>query len=150
MAVRIDQKMPSITVLDSGDRRVSLGELAGGRPTALHFMRAHNCVVCLRHVRALAAMAPQLATKEVVPVVVVPGTAQHAEYVRRRAGAGVRVVSSDAASAHRAADLGRTLLMQHSGTFLVDGGGTVTYARQAAMPTGSFDRAELAAAAGRL
>ena len=150
MTVQVDQKMPSITVVDSNNGRVSVEQLAGGRPAVLFFMRAHTCVVCVRHARALSAMAGELAAKQVVPVVVVPGSARQAEHVRRRVGSTVQVVSSDSASAHRDADLGRTLLMQHSGTFLLDGSGTVTYAKQAAMPTGSFDRAELTAAVGRL
>lgn len=89
-------------------------------------------------------MADQLAARDTVALVVVPGSANDAAAVRRLAAGRLTVVSSS--GAHAAVGLGRTMLLQHSGTFLVDASGSVRYAKTATLPTGSFSRAELAAA----
>lgn len=137
-----------IVFADATGARVTVGELRGGtRGVALFFMRAASCAICVRHVRALAAL--RLADRDVTPVVVVPGGAAEAARVRRVAGV-VRVVSSTGAEAHRAAGLTRTMLLQHSGTLLVDASGEVRYRLGATLPTGSFDAAALTAAVDRL
>jgi peroxiredoxin len=143
MVVQIGQPLPALAVLDENGQRVGIEELRAGQPAVLFFMRAHNCMMCMRHTRALAGMHGELTAHKVRPIVVVPGTAANAAAVRRKVDDVVRVVGSDDVTAHRAVELGRSLLMQHSGTFLVGGDGTVRYAKTAAMPTGSFDRAEL-------
>jgi hypothetical protein len=70
--------------------------------------------------------------------------------VRRAADSGLTVVSSSGADAHHAIGLTRTLLVQHSGTLLVDAEDTVRYRLGATLPTGSFDRAALLAAIDQL
>ncbi|HTJ32624.1 MAG TPA: hypothetical protein VL738_05290 [Dactylosporangium sp.] len=113
----------------------------------LFFMRAGNCAICLRHVRALAGL--DLPGRGVAVAVVVPGGPAEAERVRRVAGA-LPVVSSAGAAAHRSAGLDRTLLVQHSGTVLIDAQGEERYRLAATLPTGSFDAAALTAAVDRL
>jgi hypothetical protein len=54
--------------------------------------------------------------------------------------------ASDPEAAHASAGLDRTLLLQHSGTFLVDDEGIVRYEKTAALPTGSFSAKDLRAA----
>ena len=133
-----------VVFTDDAGAAVTVAGLRGGaRGVVLFFMRAANCAICVRHVRALAAM--RLTDRDVIPVVVVPGGAAEAARVRRVAGA-VRVVSSTAAAAHHAVGLSRTMLLQHSGTLLVDAAGEVRYRLGAARPTGGFDAAALAAA----
>jgi hypothetical protein len=113
----------------------------------LFFMRAGNCAVCLRHVRKLAGL--DLAGRGVAAVVVVPGGPEQAARARRAAG-GLPVVSSAGAAAHRSAGLDRTLLMQHSGTLLIDARGEERYRLTATLPTGSLDTAALTEAIDRL
>ncbi|MDG6105108.1 redoxin domain-containing protein [Dactylosporangium aurantiacum] len=133
---------------DATGAEVTVAQLRGGaRGVVLYFMRAASCPVCLRHARALAAL--RLADRDVTPVVVVPGGAAEAARVRRAAG-DVRVVSSTGAGAHHAVGLTRTLLLQHSGTLLVDAAGDVRYRLGATLPTGSFDAAALNAAVAAL
>ena len=137
-----------VVFADATGAVVTVEELRGGaRGVALFFMRAANCAICVRHVRALAAL--RLTDRDVTPVVVVPGGAAEAARVRRVAGA-VRVVSSTGAEAHHAVGLTRTMLLQHSGTLLVDAAGEVRYRLAAALPTGGFDAAALTAAVDRL
>jgi hypothetical protein len=113
----------------------------------LYFMRAGNCPVCLRHVRGLAGL--ELARRGVAAAAVVPGGAADAERVRRVAGS-LPVVSSAGAAAHRSAGLDRTLVMQHSGTVLIDARGEERYRLTATLPMGSFDASALTAALDRL
>ncbi len=143
MTVDVDRTFPTnLRFVADTDRRVTLADLRGkDKAVALFFMRAASCAICMRHVKELAGM--DLARQGVRSVVVVPGEAKNAARVRRTAGAGVTVVSSADAEAHRAVGLNRTLMMQHSGTLLVGSEGTVRYRLTGAMPTGSFDRKEL-------
>ncbi|NUT32281.1 MAG: redoxin domain-containing protein [Hamadaea sp.] len=147
--LELGRPLPALSVIEKDGRRTDIDVIRAGRPAAVFFMRAHNCMVCLHHVRALREMHDVLGDHKVVPVVVVPGSPGDAARVRRRAD-GLEVVSSDGDAAHRAVDLERRLLVQHSGTFLVDAGGILRYARTGALPTASFHRGELEAALARL
>jgi hypothetical protein len=118
-----------------------------GKGLVLYFIRAANCPVCLRHVKSLAGLG--LASRGVAAAVVVPGGPAQVERVRRVAG-GLAVVSSDGVAAHRAAGLDRTLIMQHSGTLLIDAAGQERYRLAATLPNGSFDAAALNEAIDRL
>lgn len=146
MTIDVDRAFPTtLSFVASPDRRVTLAELRGtDRAVALFFMRASNCPMCVRHAKHLAGM--KLSGRGVRSVVVVPGAAKEAERVRRAVGTGVTVVSSVDAEAHRAVGLNRSMLMQHSGTLLVDAEGTVRYRLGATLPTGSFDPKALLAA----
>jgi peroxiredoxin len=148
--IETDGKLPvQLGLIDAGGRPVSVPELRGdARAAVLFFMRAATCAICVRHVRSLAGLG--LAGRGVAAVVVVPGTAADAARVRRTAGSEVTVVSSSGAGAHHAVGLTRTLLVQHSGTLLVDASGTVRYRLAATLPTGSFDGPALLAAIDRL
>jgi len=138
-----------LTFTDAEGRPVTLAELRGGhRAAALFFMRAGNCLACLRHARNLASLP--LAEDGVRAVVVVPGTPADAARVRRTVGERVATVSSTGAEAHLAVGLNRTLLLQHSGTLLVDSTGAVRYRLAATLPTGSFDGPALIDAVRRL
>ncbi|NUT22487.1 MAG: redoxin domain-containing protein [Hamadaea sp.] len=149
MLPEIGLPFPALSIVDQDGLRTDLDQIRAGRPAVVFFMRAHNCMICLRHVRALAESADALDEHKTVPIVVVPGSAADAGRVRRRAG-GLPVVSSVGDAAHRAAGLEKRLLMQHSGTFLVDADGLLRYARTGALPTASFDRGELLAALAQL
>jgi peroxiredoxin len=148
--IETDRSLPAqLGFTDAAGSAVSVPELRGGaRAVVLFFMRTATCLVCLRHVRSLAGLG--LGERGVAGVVVVPGSAADASRVRRAAGSGLSVVSSSGAEAHHAIGLTRTLLMQHSGTLLVDAEGTVRYRRSAALPTGGFDGPALQAAIAHL
>lgn len=62
----------------------------------------------------------------------------------------MRVLSSSEGAAHADAGLGRSWMLQASGTYLIDRDGMVRYARTATLPTGGYDARELQAALGSL
>jgi hypothetical protein len=133
-----------VVFADATGAEITVAGLRGGRRgVALFFMRAANCMICVRHVRALDAL--RLADRDIAPVVVVPGGADQAARIRRVAGA-VRVVSSTGAEAHHAVGLTRSMLLQHSGTLLVDATGEVRYRLGSTLPMGSFNGPALLAA----
>jgi peroxiredoxin len=148
--VDTDQKLPAeLGFTNAGGRPVSVADLRrGSRAVVLFFMRAASCGICVRHARNLGALG--LAGRGVAAVVVVPGAVAEATRVRRAVGDGVEVVSSSDAQAHHAIGLARTLLIQHSGTVLVDADGYVRYRLGATLPLGSFDGPALLAAVDRL
>lgn len=144
--VAVGGKAPtSLSFVDERGAAVGFDALREGGPAVLFFMRTSTCPVCLRHVRALAGLAGTLAERGVRPYVVVPGGEADRARVQRRAGT-LRALSSGGTAAHGAVGLGRTLMMQHSGTLLVDAAGRVAYVKTSAMPVASFSPKELTAA----
>jgi peroxiredoxin len=150
MSVQTEHRFQSdLSVLDAAGGRVTLADLRGrARAVALYFMRTGTCPPCIYHARALARL--DLSSQGVQPIVVVPGSSAHAVRVRRIVGDRVTVVSTPSAEAHMAAGLHRTLFLQHSGVVLIDAAGAVRYRRATALPTGSFDGAELQTAIDRM
>jgi peroxiredoxin len=137
-------RLPPLVLIDEAGRHTDLDAVRSGRAAVVFFMRTASCPVCRSHVRSLVAMANQLAARDTVAVVVVPGSPQDAAAVRRLAAGRLTVVSST--DAHAAVGLGRTMLMQHSGTYVVDASGALRSRRSAAMPTASFSRSDILAA----
>src|SRR4051812_25762408 len=117
--------LPDLNLTDRHGRPVALSGVLAGGPAVLYFLRTASCPPCLAHARRLVAARSAGRVRPQV-VLVTPGGAAQAEAVERRvagrAGAalpeGVLVLASG--DAHRAAGLGRTLMLQHSGTMVVD------------------------------
>jgi hypothetical protein len=67
-------------------------------------------------------------------VIITPGDASDAAAVTKR----VKIAAWASGTAHANAGLGSTLLIQHSGTFVLDAAGTVLHAQTSVLPTGNF------------
>ena len=150
MSASVVDRLPELTVTDHGGRRLSTSELLEGAPTVLYFMRAAGCPVCVGHARTLVAAHVAGLVPEPI-VLVVPGGADDAAAVHAkvvaRVGAlpdTVRIVASG--DAHETTGLSRTLMLQHSGTVVVDADHRVRYSRTSAMPTASYSERDLTAA----
>lgn len=155
--VRTGAPMPDLTLVDATGARTSLHGLRGEQSVVVYFMRTSTCPVCHQHVRALATLAAAGELGSARVVAVTPGGAAEAQAVARRVpgsgspgtgtGAGTSSVGVWASEdAHAAVGLGRSVGLQHSGTFLVSGAGQVAYARTSALPVQAFSRRELLAA----
>jgi hypothetical protein len=147
-------RLPDLTLTDHDGRRLSTSELLGDDATVLYLLRAAGCPVCIGHARALVAAHLAGRVPERI-VLVVPGGSGEAATVRDKVVARVaalpgtvRIVGSG--DAHEAVGLQRTLMLQHSGTVVVDAGHRVRYRRTAAMPTGSYSERDLTAALSAL
>lgn len=81
-------------------------------------------------------------------LIVVPGGAEEASLVARRAGDSASVWSSE--TAHALTGLHVTVGLQQSGTYVVYHDGTVRSARTATVPTGALNHAEVLDALHRL
>lgn len=154
MTTSIADRLPELTLTAHDGRRLTTSELTAGTTTVLYFLRAAGCPVCLGHARSLVAAHADGRIPEQV-VLVVPGGAAEAATVHSRVAARVadlpstvRVVGSG--DAHALTGLTRTLMLQHSGTVVVDAHLRVRYNRTSAMPTASYSERDLAAALSAL
>lgn len=139
----LGEEFPDVPVVLSDASRTALSaRLPVGRPAVVFFMRSPDCPVCRSHIRALQRMADAGELSDAAVVIVVPGGAAEAALVQDRTR--LPVVASG--EAHRAAGLGRFLLLQHSGTFVLDPDRRILARRTSALPTSSFSRAEVIAA----
>lgn len=109
------------------------------RPTVLYFMRASNCAQCNRHTRELEKLLPELESRNLDVIIVVPEDGVAADKVSRRNNLTIRVMASDG-NAHALAGLDKKFIgiIQQSGTIVVDRAGTVMYKRIATNPEESF------------
>ncbi len=143
--------LPDLDLTDGAGRHVALSGLLASGPAVLYFLRASSCPAGLAHARRLVAARREGRVRPQVVLVTPGGAAQAAEVERRVAGRsadglpeGVRTVASG--EAHALAGLGRTVMLQHSGTVLVDAQRRIRYAHTATLPTGSYREPELLAA----
>jgi peroxiredoxin len=123
----------------------SLRTEIAGDAAVVFFMRAADCPICLAHSRTLARMATSGDLGAARAFVIAPGPASEARKAEGR-------IASDAvdvwASGDHHADLGlgRFLMLQHSGTFVVGAGGQILDAVTSALPTASFSKGRIIAA----
>jgi len=144
--------MPDLALVGPDGAITTLHSVRGAERAVVYFLRAASCPACLHHAAALAGLAAEgRLGPEVRVLLVTPGSAAEAARVRRKvAGDAVTVwASGEGGEGHAAAGLGSFLRLQHSGTFVVAGDGTVVHRRTAALPPLSFSRAELLEVLGR-
>lgn len=135
--------MPDIALIGPDGRATTLHRVRGDRRAVVYFLRTATCPVCRRHARTLAAMAEAGELGPDVDVLLVaPGGADEATEVAARVPSRA-VTAWSSGTGHAAVGLGTFLSVRHSGTFAVDGDGTVLHERTAALPPQSFSRAEL-------
>jgi hypothetical protein len=149
MPVQTEHRFPlDLSVLDAAGSRVTLADLARPGAGGGRVLHAHRHLPGLHPARPRPGPAGPTHPRRAAG----GGTriADARRRVRRILGDRVTVVPSDGAQAHLAAGLHRTLLLQHSGTMLVDSAGVVRYRLATALPTGSFDGPTLQAAIDRL
>lgn len=138
--------MPDIALTDAKNATVTLHQLTGGQRSLVFFMRASSCQFCLAHVQGIARMVAAGELKDVTVVIVTPGGTKDIAAVAGKVPAGVATVVASSEASRLAVGLGVFMLMQHSGTFVLDTDGRVLAQRTATVPTGAFNRAEVLAA----
>jgi len=142
---------PPLVLEDTEGRIVRLAEYQGRHAVLLYFMRSTTCPVCRRHVRALAGDAA-LEAAGVRVLIAVPEDRATAAAWRAKHDIPFPVLTGRRGTPHEAAGLSRTGFgaLQRSGSVLVDVQGVVRHSHGAALPTGSYDRAGIAAAVAAL
>jgi peroxiredoxin len=149
------RQLPELHLTDRHGQSVALSGLLASVPAVLYFLRTASCPACLAHARRLVAARSSGRVQPQV-VLVTPGGAGEASAVERKVAVrsagglpeGVVVLASG--DAHQAAGFGRTLMLQHSGTLIVDTERKIRYALTAALPMRSYDEPELLAALASL
>ncbi|MDX3187086.1 redoxin domain-containing protein [Streptomyces sp. MN03-5084-2B] len=138
---------PPLALEDTDGQPVGLG----GHAVLLYFVRSTTCPVCRRHVRALAEDTA-LEAAGVRVLIAVPEDRETAAAWRAKHAVPFPVVTGRGGTPHELVGLGRAVFgaLQRSGSVLVDAQGVVRHAHSAALPTGSYDRAGIAAAVAAL
>ncbi|MEO5535466.1 MAG: redoxin domain-containing protein [Pseudolysinimonas sp.] len=140
----IGTELPDIPLTAADGTASTLHRQTVGR-TVIFFMRASNCPICRAHVRALERMRDAGTLGDATVVIVVPGGRSQAPTVAR-----LTTLKVWASGDHHAdLGLGRFLMLQHSGTFVVDADGSILSAVTSALPTASFSKSAVIEALGR-
>jgi len=143
---------PRLVLEDTEGRPVSLADHNGHHAVLLYFMRSTTCPVCRRHVRTLAEDADALEAAGVRVLIAVPEDRETARAWRAKHEIPFPVLTGRRNTPHELVGLNRAVFgaLQRSGSVLVDAQGVVRHAHSAALPTGSYDRAGIAAAVAAL
>jgi len=133
--------------LDGSSGRVRLADYRGRQHVALYFMREFSCPMCRRHVAHLRDMYEMLQGKDTAVLVIGGGEREDAARLAAKLAVPFPLLADpDRATYHRYG-LGKAMvMMQRSGTFLVDKSGVLRYALRASLPLASLDEAALLAA----
>lgn len=137
----VGQIIPDAPIVSPEGSGSTLHAELAATATVIYFMRSATCPVCGSHVRSLARHAAEGKLGDAAVLIVVPGGAEEASLVARRAGDSASVWSSE--TAHALTGLHVTVGLQQSGTFVVKQDGTVRSARTATVPTGALDHGEV-------
>ena len=136
---------PALALVTPTGEQTTWAHVRSPESTVVYFMRSSTCPVCHHHVRQLGSATVNGSPLAARTVIVVPGSAAEAAAVEQRhpALAG-RIFASD--DAHARVGLFVKMGLQQSGNFVVDPHETVTYAKWAAIPVGTFTERETIAA----
>ena len=105
--------------------------------------------MCIVHAVQLGRVSPQLAALDTALLVLLPGSAEQARKMAKLIRASFPVLADPDQKAFRSFGLGRRLLLiQRSGSALVDRQGMLVYVRRSTSPHGALDLEALMAAAG--
>lgn len=133
-APAVGTTMPDIHLIAADGKESRLAQQLGDGGAVVFFMRAASCPICLAHAATAVRMAAAGELGDAALVVITPGDAADAAAVTKR----LRSPAWASGTAHANAGLGSTLLIQHSGTFVLDAAGTVLHAQTSVLPTGNF------------
>jgi peroxiredoxin len=138
--------LPSLTLVAADGERRQLDDVVAGRAAVVHFMRSATCPVCLAHAAQVQRMhdAGELGTAAFL--LLAPGGAAEAATAAERAARRSPLAEVWATGDHADAGLRKVALLQHSGTFVLDGRGVVRSARTSALPVSSFSADDVRAA----
>ncbi|PFG41817.1 peroxiredoxin [Isoptericola jiangsuensis] len=142
---------PALELVAPDGAHRTLSDVLDGRPAVVHLMRSATCPVCLAHAAHVQRMHDAGELGGAAFLLLAPGDAAEAATAAQRAARRSPVAEVWATGdGHGAAGLDKVALLQHSGTFVLDGAGTVLAARTAALPPASFDAAEVRGALAAL
>jgi peroxiredoxin len=139
--------MPEIALVSPTNSATTLLTVTSTTKALVYFMRSSTCPVCNGHIAAMVRMVAAGELQGVALVIVTPGGAAEAAKVAAKVPAGVgSVFATDTTAGLAAVGLGSSLLIQHSGSFVLAADGTVLSSRTGTNPMTSFSRSEVLAA----
>jgi peroxiredoxin len=139
--------MPDIAVVSADGTGSTLHAEALGAKAVVYVMRTSTCPVCNGHIANLVRMKVTGELGEAALIVITPGGEAEAAHVARRVPTTAgRVVAAKPTEGLAQLGLGSSMLIQHSGSFVLAADGTVLSSRTATNPMASLSRNEVTAA----
>ena len=143
---------PSLSLVDTTGRAVTLDHVVSGAGTFVYFMRATTCPQCNAAVVKLAKNRAAYDAAGVRVLVAVPEGAEVATAWKAKKNVPFDVVVGTSGTAHEEVGLMRKVfgLVQQSGNILLDTNGVVRYAHVSTNPGASYNEEEALAAIAAL
>jgi peroxiredoxin len=139
--------MPDIAVVSADGTGSTLHAEALGTKAVVYVMRTSTCPVCNGHIANLVRLKAAGELGDATLIVVTPGGAAEAAHVAKRVPTTAgRVVAAKPTEGLAQLGLGSSMLIQHSGSFVLAPDGTVLSSRTVTNPLASFSRSEVIAA----
>jgi peroxiredoxin len=143
---------PSLSLVDTTGRDVTLGEGQSDNGTFVYFMRALTCPQCNAAVAKITKGRAAFDSAGVRVIIAVPEDRDAAAAWKGKKDVPFEVVVGKSGTAHEEVGLLKKVfgLLQQSGNILLDGNGIVRYAHVSTNPGGSYLEAEVTAAVAAL
>lgn len=148
--VKVGAPAPSFT-LEGPMGTVSLSDYLGKHHLLIYFVREFGCHSCMAHALTLAKLQAELSITNTRTIMIGGGPVEAAKKVRERYRLPYHVLADPKRAVYSRFGFDKAMLViQKSGTVLIDKGGVIRYIHSGANPGASLDKVELLQAASRL
>ncbi len=130
---------------------VMLSDFIGTHNLVIYFVREFACHTCMNHALTLAKMQDELSLTSTRTIMIGGGTSEAAQKTAQRYKLPFPVFGDPDRSIYHLFNLDKAmLLIQKSGTFLIDKGGIIRYANRASKPGDGLNKIQILHAAGKI
>ena len=141
--LQVGTKAPDFT-LTATTGQVTLSAYRDRQNVILYFMREFSCAMCQRHVAQLKQLYNQLQLRGTTVLLIGGGTQQEAQRLSARLDLPFPVVADPDREVYHRYGLEKVmLLMQRSGSVLVNKQGNISYIHRATNPMAGLEKEEL-------
>lgn len=148
--IEVGSKAPTFTV-QAGTSRLTLEELIKDHNLLIFFVREFGCHTCMEHALALAKIQAELGLTGTRTILIGGGSYEAAQKVGARYKLPYSVFGDPDRSIYQKFNFDKSvLIIQKSGTVLIDKTGTIRYINRQSNPGASVNKVEILAAANAL
>jgi len=148
--LEIGSKAPPFS-LQAANGRINLHNLIGDHNLLIYFVREFGCHTCMAHALTLAKIQDELSLTSTRTILIGGGSYEAAQKVAKRYKFPFPVFGDPDRSVYHKYNFDKALmLVQKSGTVLIDKAGIIRYLNHSTNPGASLNKVELLTAAGSL
>ncbi len=148
--LEVGSQAPAFT-LQAASGRLSLSELVSEHNLLIYFVREFGCHTCMEHALTLAKLQAELSLTGTRTIMIGGGNYDAAQKVAKRYKLPFPVFGDPDRSIYHKYNLDKSMLIvQKSGTVLVDKAGTIRYIHRSTNPGASLNKVEILLAADSL